>query len=67
MTTTTYKRDAHCIEIDPKYSDDNNFTRSCYPKINQAKRLIPKILGEKGLAVNTSKTEKFKISRNSNQ
>ena len=60
-------RDTHCIEIDPKSSDDINFIRSWYPKINQAKRLVREMLSEKGLAVNTSKTENFKIFRNTNQ
>ena len=59
------KRDAHCNAIDPKYSDDINFIRSWYPKISQAKRLIPKMLSEKGLVVNTSKTRVFsKITNN---
>ena len=60
-------RDTHCIEIDPKSSDDINFIRSWYPKINQAKRLVREMLSENGLAVNTSKTENFKIFRNTNQ
>ena len=59
-------RDTHCIEIDPKYSGDINPIRSWYPKFNQAKRVIPKMLSEKGLVVNTSKTEEFEISRNCN-
>ena len=61
------KRDAHCIAFDPKYSDDINFIRSWYPKISQAKRLIPKMLIVKGLMVNTSKTEEFEIFRNNEQ
>ena len=55
-------RDTHCIDIDPKCSDDINSIRSWYPKFNQAKRVISKMLSEKGLVVNTSKTEELEIS-----
>ena len=54
-------RDTHNVEIDPKYSDDINFVRSWYPKINQLKRAIPNMLIEDGLHVNNSKTEEYTI------
>ena len=60
-------RDTHCIEIHPWYTDNINFIRSWYPKIHQAKRLIPKMLSTKWLVVNISKAGEFEICRNSNQ
>ena len=60
-------RDINKIEIDPKYSDDINFIRSSYPKINQLKREIPRMLKENGLEINTSKTEEYTIKINGDE
>ena len=54
-------RDTHNVHIDPKYSDDINFARSWYPKINQLKKIVPKMLKEEGLTVNKTKTEEYAI------
>ena len=60
------KKDHHNIEIDPKYADDISFLRSTESKINQVQRAIPPMLEEYDLIINESKTEKYKISRESN-
>lgn len=39
-------KDKQGIELDPKYSDSISFVCSWYPKINQAKKLIPVMLNE---------------------
>ena len=54
-------RDSNNVEIDPKYSDDINFVRSWYPKINQLKREVPEMLKNDNLIVNKSKTEEYSI------
>ena len=56
-------KDKHRMEVEPQYSDDINFIRNWYPKINQAKWFIPVIPKENDLIVNNSKTEEFQISR----
>ena len=60
-------RDHHQVEIDPKYADDIRFLRSCENKLNQVERVVPNVLKEKGLIVNTSKTEKHKINKESKE
>lgn len=59
-------RDLNKIEIDPKYSDDINFIRSDYSKIKQLKRLVPNLLKENNLEINTSKTEEYIINNSGN-
>ena len=58
--------DNNHVNIDPKYSDDINFIRTYYPKINQLKREMPKMLKENNLAVNVSKTKEFTIQLEGN-
>ena len=58
-------KDIHKVQIDPQYADDISFIRSDESKTNQIERMIPQMLQDEGLYINKSKTERFKISRNS--
>ena len=55
-------KDKNKIEFNPKYSDDINFIRSEYSKIRQLKRIVPVMLKENNLEVNTSKTEEYVVN-----
>ena len=54
-------KDKHNLEIDPKYADDINFVRLEKSKINQITRTLPRLLEEKNLIINRSKTEEYDI------
>ena len=60
------RKDEHDIEIDPKYADDITFIRSVEHRLNQVERIIPNMLNEYDLIINKGKTEKYEISRKSN-
>ena len=60
------RKDKHDVAIDPKYADDLTFIRSVEHRLNQVERLIPPMLNEYDLMINRSKTEKYEISRESN-
>ena len=60
------RKDEHDVEIDPKYADDITFIRSAEHRLNQVERIIPKMLDEYDLIINKGKTEKYEISRESN-
>ena len=54
-------KDKHNLEIDPKYADEINFVRLEKSKINQITRTLPRLLEEKNLIINRSKTEEYDI------
>ena len=56
-------KDKHNVEVDPKYADDITFVRTDESKMNQIERVIPEMLEQNNLLVNTTKTEKYEISR----
>ena len=56
-------RDKHNVEIDPKYADDISYLRTEERKRNQIERCVPPMLKESNLDVNEDKTEKYDISR----
>ena len=56
-------KDKHNVEVDPEHADDIMFVRTDKSKMNQVKRVIPKMLEENNLFINTTKTEKCEISR----
>ena len=56
-------KDKHNVEVDPEYADDIMFVGTDKSKMNQVKRVIPKMLEENNLFINTTKTEKCEISR----
>ena len=56
-------KDKHNVEVDPKYADDITFVRTDESKMNQIERVIPEMLEQNNLFVNTTKTEKYEISR----
>ena len=56
-------KDKHNVEVDPKYADDITFVRTDESKMNQIERAIPEMVEQNNLFVNTTKTEKYEISR----
>ena len=56
-------KDKHNVEVDPKYADDITLVRTDELKMNQVERVIPKMLEENNLFINTTETEKYEISR----
>ena len=58
-------KDKHNISINPKYADDIGFLRSDESKIRQIERLVATMLKGKNQLINTDKTEKIVISRES--
>ena len=56
-------KDKHNVEIDPKYADGITFVRTDESKMNQVERVVPEMLEENNLFINTTKTEKYEISR----
>ena len=61
------RKDEHDVEIDPKYADDIRFIRSVGHKLNQVERIIPSMLSKYDLIINKCKTEKYEMSRESNE
>ena len=56
-------KDKHNVEVDPKYADDITFVQTDESKMNQIERVVPEMLEQNNLFVNTTKTEKYEISR----
>ena len=54
-------KDAHQVDIDPKYADDISFIRTDETKMNETKRLLPDLLKKENLTENESKREGFRI------
>ena len=56
-------KDKHNVEVDPRYADDIMFVRTDESKMNQVERVAPEMLEENNLFINTTETEKYEISR----
>ena len=52
-------KDKHNVEVDPKYADNITFVRTEESKMNQVERVVPELLEENNLFINTTKTEKI--------
>ena len=62
-----YKPRQNFFEIEPKYADDITWATTAKHRIEHVKQSVPEKLSKRHLIINATKTEEYKISKNSDE